>query len=361
MQDAPTLFRLLGDEVRLRLLRVLHAERLNVTELTAILGIAQSGVSRHLGLLKEAGLVAEQREGGFTYFQPAPALSDARNGFGPLSAVLDQHFDQAGRTEVGRADDVRLAEVRRLRKENFETHGGPDTQTRQLVPGRSWAAWARALGHLLPPLKVADLGCGEGYLTIEASRWASRVLAVDRSTAVLKRAQALAARRHVRNVTWKRGELERLPLRDETVDVALLSQALHHARDPQRALAEAARIVVPGGRILILDLREHDERWVRDQLGDRWLGFTDDRLAAMLGAAGLTDVSVGVGARRTGDAFTVLVASGRKPARPAHIIEDRNDGPSTQPRVRHSAQPARPPRPRARRRHGHDDPAIQTQ
>ncbi len=327
MQEAPALFRLLGDEVRLRLLRVLHAERLNVTELTAILGIAQSGVSRHLGLLKDAGLVAEQREGGFTYFQPSPALADARNGLGPLSAVLDQYFDQAGRTEVGRSDDVRLAEVRRLRKENFETHGGPDTQIRQLVPGRSWAAWARALGHLLPALKVADLGCGEGYLTIEASRWASRVLAVDRSTAVLKRAQALAARRHVRNVTWKRGELERLPLRDRTVDVALLSQALHHARDPQRALAEAARIVVPGGRILILDLREHAERWVRDQLGDRWLGFTDDWLAAMLEAAGLTDVTVSVGARRTGDAFTVLVASGRKPGGPGHISEDSNDGP----------------------------------
>jgi ArsR family transcriptional regulator len=163
---------------------------------------------------------------------------------------------------------------------------------------------------------VADLGCGEGYLTIEASRWASRVLAVDRSTTVLKRAQALAARRHVRNVTWKRGELERLPLRDATVDVALLSQALHHARDPQRALSEAARIVVPGGRILILELREHGERWVRDQLGDRWLGFTDDRLEAMLGAAGLTEVTVSIGARRTGGAFTVLIASGRKPGGP---------------------------------------------
>jgi ubiquinone/menaquinone biosynthesis C-methylase UbiE/DNA-binding transcriptional ArsR family regulator len=314
MLDAPALFRLLGDEVRLRLLRVLHAERLNVTELTSILGIAQSGVSRHLGLLKDAGLVTEQREGGFTYFRPAPPLSDARNGFGPLAAMLEVHFDHAARTEVGRADDVRLGEVRRQRKENFEAHAGPDTQARQLVPGRSWAAWARALGHLLPALKVADLGCGEGYLTIETSRWASRVLAVDRSARVLKRAQALAGRRRVRNVTWKRGELERLPIRDASVDVALLSQALHHARDPQTALSEAARIVVPGGRVLILDLREHGERWVRDRLGDRWLGFTDERLAALLEAVGLTDVMVSIGARRTGDAFTVLVASGRKPA-----------------------------------------------
>jgi ubiquinone/menaquinone biosynthesis C-methylase UbiE/DNA-binding transcriptional ArsR family regulator len=314
MHDAPALFRLLGDEVRLRLLRVLHAERLNVTELTSILGIAQSGVSRHLGLLKDAGLVVEQREGGFTYFRLAPALADARNGLGPLAAMLEAHFEKTSATEAGREDDVRLAEVRRLRREDFDAHAGPDTHARQLVPGRSWAAWARALGHLLPAMKVADLGCGEGYLTIETSRWASRVLAVDRSATVLKRAQALAGRRHVRNVTWKRGELERLPIRDASVDVALLSQALHHARDPQRALSEAARIVVPGGRVLVLDLREHHEKWVRDRLGDRWLGFSDAQLAELLEGAGLTDVTVGLGARRTGDAFTVLVASGRKPA-----------------------------------------------
>jgi ArsR family transcriptional regulator len=117
----------------------------------------------------------------------------------------------------------------------------------------------------------------------------------------------------VRNVTWKRGELERLPIKDATVDLALLSQALHHARDPQKAMREAARIVVPGGRVLVLDLREHGEQWVRERLGDRWLGFTDETLRQLLQGAGLTDISVGVGARRTGDAFTVLVASGRKP------------------------------------------------
>jgi SAM-dependent methyltransferase len=313
MQDAPALFRLLGDDVRLRLLRVLEAERLNVTELTAILGIAQSGVSRHLGLLKDAGLVSERREGGYSYYRLAPALTNEKDGLAPLAAFLRSLFERTTETEAGRADDVRLAEVRRLRKENFDAHAAPDTSERQLVPGRSWAAWARALGHLLPPLRVADLGCGEGYLTVEASRFASRVIAVDRSETVLKRARALATRRRVRNVTWKRGELERVPIRDASVDLALLSQALHHAKDPARALAEAVRILIPGGRVLVLELREHDEAWVRDRLGDQWLGFADDALAGMLKAAGLTDVMVTVGARRTGDAFTVIIASGTKP------------------------------------------------
>src|SRR5262249_36862530 len=271
VKQASALYRLLGDEARLRLLRVLSRERLNVTELTGVLGLAQSGVSRHLGLLKDAGLVTEERDGGFSYYRLAPALD---GGDEPLTAVLRAQFATAATDPTVRADDARLQEVLRLRKENFDAHASPDTRdARQLVPGRSWAAWSRALGLLMPPLKVADLGCGEGYLTIEAARWASRVIAVDRSEAVLKRAKALARRRRVANVIWKKGELDTLPMKDAVVDVAMLSQALHHAEDPARAVAEAARVTVPGGRVLLLDLRAHEEEWVRSKLGDRRLGF----------------------------------------------------------------------------------------
>jgi SAM-dependent methyltransferase len=316
MKSAAT-FRLLGDEARLRLLRLLAAERLNVTELTSILGIAQSGVSRHLGLLKDAGLVEERRDGGFTYFRLAPALESGENGFGPLWPLLRAQFDAASATAEGRADDARLEEVRRVRKENFEEHGAA-TDTRQIVPGRSWAAWSRALGHLLPRLEIADLGCGDGYLTIEAARFAEKVIAVDRSPSALARAKQLAKRKSLSaqsaaKIEWKRGELERLPLKDSSVDVALLSQALHHAASPAKAVAEAARIVRPGGRVLVLDLREHDEQWVRDRLGDAWLGFDDSELARLMKTAGLTDVKVSVGARRVRDPFTVLIASGKRP------------------------------------------------
>ena len=314
MERGSALFRLLGDDARLRLLRLLAAERLNVSELTGILGIAQSGVSRHLGLLKDAGLVAEEREGGFTYFRVAEPRPEDSNGSAPLWALLREQFESLDVTPEGRADAARLEEVRRLRKENFEVHGVADTRERQLVPGRSWAAWARALGHLLPAVRVADLGCGEGYLTIETSRWAARVIAIDRSAAVLARARALASRRRVTNVIWRRGEIDRLPIRDGSVDIALLSQALHHAENPAAALAEAVRILVPGGRLLILDLREHDQAWVRTRLGDKWLGFSDTALAARLKDAGLTDIKVEVGTRRKGDPFVVLIASGTKPA-----------------------------------------------
>jgi ArsR family transcriptional regulator len=316
MKNASALYRLLGDEARLRLLRALGEERLNVTELTGVLGLAQSGVSRHLGLLKDAGLVAEEKDGGYTYYRIA---REDGGGHAAMWAALDAQFVAAATDPAVRADQARLQEVLRLRKENFETHAGPDARdARQLVPGRSWAAWSRALGQLLPPLAVADLGCGEGYLTIEAARWASRVTAVDRSEAVLARAKALARRRRITNVLWKRGELEKLPIRDTSIDVTLLSQALHHARRPEQALAEAVRVTVPGGRVLVLDLRAHEEAWVRAKLGDRRLGFADGELKTMLQAAGLADVHVRVGARKRGDPFTVLVASGTRPSAGKH-------------------------------------------
>jgi SAM-dependent methyltransferase len=309
MKDASALMRLLGDEARLRLLRILSKEALNVTELTAVMGLAQSGVSRHLGLLKDAHLVNEEKSGNFTWYHLSP---DVSSGLGPFSTLwpwLSTTFELA--TPATKADDARLEEVRRLRRENFDQHSAGNERS-QLVPGRSWAAWSRALGMLLPAVDVADLGCGEGYLTIEASLWAKQVFAIDRSADVLARAKAMAGRRRATNIVWKRGELEKVPLKDATVDVAIASQALHHAKDPGRALAEAFRILRPGGRLLVLDLRQHDETWVQDTLGDQWLGFTPDGLESLITTAGFTDVSVRVGTRRTGDPFAVLIATGTR-------------------------------------------------
>ena len=303
MKRASGLFRILADGTRLRLLRILAQDRFNVSELTGILGMAQSGVSRHLGLLKEAGLVAEEREAGYVYYR---LVDEGRTD--PLWALLDAQFAASTGDRAVREDEARLQEVLRHRKENFETHG----DARQLVPGRSWAAWARALGHLLPPLEVADIGCGDGYLTLEMARWARTVYGIDRSDQVLERAKALADRRRITNVEWRMGDLARLPLRDASVDIALLSQALHHAADPEGAVAEAVRILRPGGRLLVLDLREHDQHWVRARFGDQHLGFTDAELERLLRGAGLREVRIQIGARQTGDPFVVLIASGVK-------------------------------------------------
>jgi ArsR family transcriptional regulator len=326
MQGPSALFRLLGDPTRLRLLRILAQDRFNVTELTGILGAAQSNVSRHLTLLKDARLITESRESGFVYYRLA---DDARTtGQAALWTLLDSQFEAAASDGLVQQDEARLQEVLRLRKEDFDTHG----DTKQFVPGRSWAAWSRALGHLLPPLEVVDIGCGDGYLAIEAASWAKQVIGVDRSDEVLERARALAARRRVTNVEWRKGDLARLPLRDASLDVALLSQALHHANDPERAITEATRVLRPGGRLLILDLKAHTQSWVKQRFGDRHLGFTHDELKTLLMGAGLGHARVHVGAAKTGDPFTVLVASAVKPTpRPAANLDRRLGRDSVRP------------------------------
>jgi SAM-dependent methyltransferase len=297
MKEATALFRLLGDEARLRILRLLEKERLNVSELTSILGIAQPGVSRHLRLLKEKGLVLEERDRGWTYY-----------GLAPTPAALGRAWDLL-RREIraleSKGDDARLQEVLRHRKEDF-------THERGLVPGKSWAAWARALGHLLPPLRVADLGCGEGYLALEAARWAKHVVAVDVSERSLEGARALAHARSIRNISFKKGEIEDLPLEGGSVDLVLLSQALHHAKDPLQALREAARVLAPGGTLLLLDLKSHKEEWVK-KLGDKWMGFDEESLRKMMRDAGLKELQFEIGASKRGDPFQVIVASAKKP------------------------------------------------
>ena len=295
MQSA-ALFRLLGDEARLRILRLLDAERLNVSELTSILGIAQPGVSRHLRLLKEGGLVEEERDRGWTYYR----LSRIEGGLARTWELLRGQI----RTFDGKGDDARLQEILRQREEDF-------THERGLVPGKSWAAWARALGHLVPKVRVADLGCGEGHLAIEASRWAAKVIAVDVSETALARAKSIARAKGVNSIVWKKGDIEDLPLDTGSVDVALLSQALHHAKEPLRAVREAVRILAPGGKLLLLDLKAHREEWVK-KLGDRWLGFDELSLRKMMKDVGLVDIQLEIGARKRGDPFQVIVASGRK-------------------------------------------------
>jgi SAM-dependent methyltransferase len=314
MVDYAALFRLLGDSARLRMLHVLGRERLNVSELVAILGIAQSGVSRHLRLLKSGGLIDEERDGTWAFYQARAEASSGTIGRALAELAEDGKF---------RDDEARMKEVLRARADK-----APTRPEGSLVPGRSWAAWARGLGCLLPRLRVADLGCGSGRLAIEIASWADWVVGVDHDEEALKRARRRSKHRAVGNVRWRDGDVENLPLADASVDVALLSQVLHCLEDPAAALAEARRILAPGGRVLVLDLRRHDETWVRARLGHIRLGFTPAELRKLLRDAGFDHIRVRHGDGTRAAPFKVVIADGRVPkvknTKSPSPIEDRS-------------------------------------
>lgn len=301
--DAPNALRLLADPLRWRLLRLVARERLNVGEATRVLGLSQSGVSRHARLLVEAGLLTEERRGGFTYLAP-PAQPPG--GLARLWGALDAEW----RTAADRhGDDARLAEVLR---ERAEQAGEEPAGARPAEPGRSWAAWAQALALLVPPLRVVHLGAGRGALTREVARFAAEVLAVEPDP--LAGAAAASALANVPHVRVQTGPLTRVEHPGSAFDLALLAQALGPVEEPRAALAEAARLVRPGGRVLVLDLLPHREAWVRERLGHRRLGLAPAVLERWLADAGLVERRVEAAERRRGNPFTVLMGVGARPA-----------------------------------------------
>ena len=296
MKDAPALFRLLGDDARLRLLRLVAEDRLNVTELTGILGIAQSGVSRHLGLLRESGLVEERREGGFVYYQATSPAS--RNGLADVWQMLEKVFASTAHEAAAKATRAPEGSQRLRRRLR-------DARRRAIVPGRGWAAWARAG---FSPAATSRTSLALRHLAIEAAGFARQVIAIDRSREVLvaQGAREAPARRQ-RDVEAGRARRLRCRMRRWT------------ARCCRRRCITVAPCAERGGADRtarrprhVLDLRRHAEAWVRERFGDKWLGFDDQEPERLLTDAGLSNVRVTTGASLAGDPFTVLVASGTK-------------------------------------------------
>jgi ArsR family transcriptional regulator len=186
----------------------------------------------------------------------------------------------------------------------------------QLLPGRTWEGLARALLCLCPRGRYADLGIGDGLLTLMLSEVADVVTAVDISPEMLEQLRARAKQKKIANIECVAGEIEDLPLPDASHDVVVMSQALHHAEEPLDALAEARRILVPGGRLLVIDLLAHSEEWVRDKLEHVHLGFTEAELSGLLERSGFMQPVVQRAARDPQPPhFMTLVATALRPAR----------------------------------------------
>jgi SAM-dependent methyltransferase len=312
MPSLVKILRVAADPNRLRILLLLRCEELSVAELQEILVMGQSTISTHLSQLKQAGLVEDRRTGKSNLYRLAFPATGPAGG-----SLLDRVLADAEK-EIPEAaqDQTAMRGVVRRRQDKmrafFDSVAG--RLGRDYVPGKSWKSIAEALLRLLPPLTIADLGTGEGAFALLLARRARRVIAVDSSANMIEVGREQAKRHGITNVEFRLGDMEELPIADAEVDLVFFSQSLHHALHPERALAEAARILVPGGRVAILDLARHRFEEARELYADEWLGFSEAELEAMLAKAGFTEVETAIVDKETEPPqFQTVLAAGSKP------------------------------------------------
>ena len=306
MHSTLRILKLLSDPTRLRVLRLLGEEELTVAELQQILGMGQSRTSAHLAQLKAEGLVVDRRAGKNIYY--------ARTGTVP--AAIAELIEQGGK-ELPEAPQDSAAAKLALRKrqdkagEYFNRLAGKFGRT--YVPGRSWRALAHGLLRLLPPMVIADLGAGEGTLSQLLARTAKKVIAIDNSPAMVEFGSKLAADHGLKNLEYRLGDIDDPPIKAGSVDLALFSQALHHAASPGKALAAAHKILKPGGRLMVFDLLSHSFEQARTLYAHVWLGFSEVELMRLVEKAGFRDAEVTVVSREArAPHFQTVLATARK-------------------------------------------------
>lgn len=271
------LFKALGDETRLRMMHLLQEHELSVAELVRILNVHQSNISRHLGHLKEAGLVQDRKDGTLTWFRWSPELKTEKG----VAEILSQSFAKIPESPEDLRQASRIIEERKQEgRKFFDQIAG---RYKDLAsPGGGREALIEAMLALHNFNAVADLGCGEGELSLLLARHSQQVTAIDLSPSMLQVLKSKAEAEGIANIQTHLGDIENLPVQDQSQDLVLLSQALHHASSPLKALREAFRILSPGGKLLILDLKSHDHEWMREKMNDLWLGFESDEIAGWL-------------------------------------------------------------------------------
>jgi ubiquinone/menaquinone biosynthesis C-methylase UbiE len=293
--------RLLSDPNRLRLLLLLEREELSVAELQEILATGQSRISTHLAQLKQAGLVEDRKQGKNSLYR----LKDRH--------IVELLHTAAGEIREARADAKALQLV--LEKRRDKVRGYFDELAgrfgRNYVPGRSWKGLAETLLQLMPPMTIGDLGAGEGTFSQLLAQRAAQVIAVDNSAKMVEFGTKLARDNGITNLEYRLGDLENPPIEPESLDLAFFSQSLHHALHPHEAVNAAYRLLRPGGRIVILDLKRHNFEKARELYADTWLGFSEVELRTFLEEAHFKEVqSWIVDHEKQTPAFETILAMG---------------------------------------------------
>jgi ubiquinone/menaquinone biosynthesis C-methylase UbiE/DNA-binding transcriptional ArsR family regulator len=301
--------RALSDPTRLRIVALLERGELSVNELQEITRLGQSRISTHLGLLQESGLLASRREGKRTFYHIVARGDPTTGEFIQLAVRGAKELPEHGGDQL----NLKRILVRRSEQAQVYFNQVAGRFDRSYGPGRSWQAFGQLLLRLLPPLVIADLGAGEGLLSELLARRAKKVIAVDNSERMVAYGANKAKRNKLKNLEFRLGDLENPPIQPESVDVVVLSQALHHAADPKLSIASSYKILRAGGQIMILDLLRHQFEQAHDLYGDRWLGFAETDLQGWLEETGFKKVEVTIVAREEQPPhFQTVLAAGEK-------------------------------------------------
>lgn len=289
IDELTSVFRLLSDETRLRILSALREAELAVGELQKILGLGQSTLSTQLGLLKEQDLVASRKEGQKVLYRIP------RNGHGdPKVEILETALQSAPAAKWYARDLRALQKALEERSERSREFFNTQAVQNMPSPGQTWRALCLGLIRLIRGRRIVDLGCGNGRLAILLSQAGNAVTGIDSSEEQIRLANENRQRAPQPpaggSLAFRNAPMESTGLPDGAFDVVILSQSLHHAAKPKEAIAESRRLLAPGGQILILDLLAHGEEWMRTKFGDFWLGFTQADLEKWLAESGFSDV-----------------------------------------------------------------------
>ncbi len=301
--------RALSDPTRLRIVALLEKDELSVNELQEITRMGQSRISTHLGLLQDSSLVQSRREGKRTFYRLTPAANGVLGEFIQLAIRGARELPEHG------GDQINLRRILGRRREQAQVYFNQVAGRFDRIygPGRSWQAFGHLLLQILPPLVVADLGSGEGLLGELLARRCKKVIAVDNSEKIVAYGAAKARKNNLKNLEFRLGDLQNPPVEPKSVDLVILSQALHHAEEPAKAIASAYKMLKTSGQIMILDLASHNFEKAHELYGDRWPGFAESDLHRWLEAAGFKKIDVNIVAREEQPPhFETVLASGQR-------------------------------------------------
>lgn len=275
-------FKALADPTRLRLLAVLARGEFTVQELTAILGVGQSRVSRHLKILSEAGLLSVKREGTWAYYR----LDGKNDFFTDIRPFLESRLTRDSGACPDRERLLRVLEQRRARSlDFFNRHAQQwDDLVRDALPMAPYQS--RLLDQVPARPVILEIGVGTGNLLDGLRHRVDRVIGVDHSSVMLDQARHRIQDAGLTNIELRLGEMQHLPVSEAEVQWAVLNMVLHHAPQPQQVFCELARVLAPGGGITFADLHRHQNEWVRERMADQWLGFERSELEGWLLTAG---------------------------------------------------------------------------